>query len=151
PAHPVSNLLSELYLTESAPSFVVVAPCNVLFLTDRHRWPEGRYLAVDVQLVADRNETKKGGEIDRLLAVFSRNSLMPSDDGSIWWTQRLEESHQHAVGVSQDVRDGIRESIEIIANDVLARRKDQGLSNDEIDGQCVARQSLRFVCRIVFL
>ncbi|WP_301422072.1 DNA methyltransferase [Yaniella sp.] len=122
-----------------------------MFLTDRQRWPEGRYLAVDVQLVADRNETKKGGEIDRLLAVFSRNSLMPSDDGSIWWTQRLEESHQHAVGVSQDLRDGIRESIEIIANDVLMRRTDQGLSNDEIDGQDLARQSLRFLYRILFL
>ncbi|MDN6411049.1 MAG: N-6 DNA methylase [Yaniella sp.] len=151
PDQPVSKLLSELYLTETAPSFIVVAAGNVLFLTDRQRWPEGRYLAVDVQLVADRNETKKGGEIDRLLAVFSRNSLMPSDDGSIWWTQRLEESHQHAVGVSQDLRDGIRESIEIIANDVLMRRTDQGLSNDEIDGQDLARQSLRFLYRILFL
>lgn len=148
---PVSKLLSELYLTETAPSFIVVAAGNVLFLTDRQRWPEGRYLAVDVQLVADRNETKKGGEIDRLLAVFSRNSLMPTDDGSIWWSQRLEESHEHAVGVSQDLRDGIRESIEIIANDVLARRKDQGLSNDDIDGQDLARQSLRFLYRILFL
>ena len=151
PDQPVSKLLSELYLTETAPSFIVVAAGNVLFLTDRQRWPEGRYLAVDVQLVADRNETKKGGEIDRLLAIFSRNSLMPSDDGSIWWTQRLEESHQHAVGVSQDLRDGIRESIEIIANDVLARRKDQGLSNDDVDGQDLARQSLRFLYRILFL
>src|SRR5699024_460307 len=151
PDQPVSKLLSELYLTETAPSFIVVAAGNVLFLTDRQRWPEGRYLAVDVQLVTDRNETKKGGEIDRLLAVFSRNSLMPNDDGSIWWSQRLEESHQHAVGVSQDLRDGIRESIEIIANDVLVRRKDQGLSNADVDGQDLARQSLRFLYRILFL
>jgi len=151
PDQPVSKLLSELYLTETPPSFIIVAAGSVLFLTDRQRWPEGRYLAVDVQLVADRNETKKGGEIDRLLAVFSRNSLMPSEDGSIWWTQRLEESHQHAVGVSQDLRDGIRESIEIIANDVLARRKDQGLSNEDVDGQDLARQALRFLYRILFL
>lgn len=148
---PVSKLLSELYLADPAPSFIVVAAGNVLYLTDRQRWPEGRYLAVDVQLVADRNETKKGGETDRLLAVFSRNSLVPDADGSIWWTTRLEESHQHAVGVSQDLRDGIRESIEIIANDVLQRRTAQGLSNDAVDGQDLARQSLRFLYRILFL
>lgn len=148
---PVSKLLSELYLSEPTPRYIVVAAGSVLFLTDRQRWPEGRYLAVDVQLVADRNETRKGGEIDRLLAVFSRNSLVPDIDGTIWWDERLEESHQHAVGVSQDLRDGIRESIEIIANDVLDRRRAQGLTNDNIDGQDLARQSLRFLYRILFL
>src|SRR5699024_10105305 len=51
----------------------------------------------------------------------------------------------------QDLRDGIRESIEIIANDVLARRKDQGLSNEDVDGQDLARQALRFLYRILFL
>jgi len=151
PDQPIGKLLSELYLSEPKPKFIVVAAGSVLFLTDRERWPEGRYLAADVQLVAERNETKRAGEIDRLLAIFSRNSLMPDESGDIWWEKRLEESHQHAVGVSQELRDGIRESIEIIANDVLARRTQQGLSNDEVDGQDLARQSLRFLYRILFL
>lgn len=151
PDQPVGKLLSELYLAEPKPKFIVVAAGSVLFLTDRERWPEGRYLAADVQLVAERNETRRAGEIDRLLAIFSRNSLMPDESGSIWWEERLEESHQHAVGVSQELRDGIRESIEIIANDVLARRTQQGLSNESVDGQDLARQSLRFLYRILFL
>src|SRR5699024_3149147 len=124
---------------------------NILFLTDRERWPEGRYLAADLQLIAERHETQKAGEIDRLLALSSTNPLLPYDAGSVWWEQRLDEPQQHAVGVSQELRDGIRESIEIIANDVLARRRDCGLSNENIDGQELARQSLRFLYRILFL
>lgn len=53
--------------------------------------------------------------------------------------------------MSKDLREGIRLSIEIIANDVLRRRQDQGLPLDKIDGQPLARQSLRYLYRILFL
>ncbi|APF40835.1 DNA methyltransferase [Neomicrococcus aestuarii] len=148
---PLAKLLSELYLSEPSPKYIVVASGSSLFLTERERWPEGRYLSADVQLIADRNDTKKGQEVDRFLAIFGRQSIVPTADGTIWWDERLEESRKHAVGVSQDLRDGIRESIEIIANDVLVRRTAQGLSNEGLDGQQLARESLRFLYRILFL
>ncbi|SEA43291.1 hypothetical protein SAMN02910418_01572 [Bowdeniella nasicola] len=148
---PIGKVLSELYLSSPSPQFIVVSAGSYLFLTDRERWPEGRYLGADVQLVAERNDAKDKGEINRFLSIFSRNSLVPDSDGTIWWNVRLEESREHAVGVSKDLRDGIRESIEIIANDVLVRRTARGLSNDDLDGQELARQSLRYLYRILFL
>ncbi|WP_344683637.1 Eco57I restriction-modification methylase domain-containing protein, partial [Actinocorallia glomerata] len=148
---PVAKLLSELYLADPSPKYIVVCAGQHLYLTERERWPEGRYLAADVQLIADRQETRKYGEVDRFLAIFGRESLLPDADGAIWWDARLDESRQHAVGVSQDLRDGIRESIEIIANDVLDRRREQGLPVHDVDGQDLARQSLRFLYRILFL
>lgn len=151
PDQPVSKLLSELYLAEPKPRYIVVAAGGILYLTERERWPEGRYLAVDAQLIAERNETRKGGEVDRFLAILGRNSMVPTENGTLWWDERLAESHEHAVGVSQDLRNGIRESIEIIANDVLRRRTAQGLSNSDVDGQALARQALRFLYRILFL
>ena len=148
---PVAKVISELYQCDPSPKYIIVAVGSYLFLTERERWPEGRYLTADVQLIADRNDSKKGGETDRLLSIFSKQSIAANADGTIWWDARLEESRQHAVGVSKDLRDGIRESIEIIANDVLQRRTADGLSNDEVDGQDLARQSLRFLYRILFL
>lgn len=147
----IGKVISELYLSSPSPQFIVVSAGSYLFLTDRERWPEGRYLGADVQLVAERNDAKDKGEINRFLSIFSRNSLVPDSDGTIWWNARLEESREHAVGVSKDLRDGIRESIEIIANDVLVRRTARGLSNDDVDGQELARQSLRYLYRILFL
>ncbi len=178
PAVTVAKAVSEMYLSEQAPKYVVIMAGRWLLLTEKERWAEGRYLAADALLVADRNDTKKYGETDRFLAIFGRDSLLPAPDGSIRWDGVLEASVRHTVGVSQDLREGIRKSIEIIANDVLNRRADKGLSADaapaldgsravdgidahavtghavdgrDIDGQLLARQSLRFLYRILFL
>ncbi|WP_417372324.1 DNA methyltransferase [Glutamicibacter protophormiae] len=150
-ARSVAQLVSEIYLADQAPGFVVVMAGKWLILTEAERWAEGRYLAVDVLLVADRNDTKRGQEVDRFLAIFGRESLLPSAEGDIWWTGVLESSVKHTIGVSKDLREGIRRSIEIIANDVLTRRATQGLSLDEVDGQELAKESLRFLYRILFL
>ncbi|GAA3296099.1 Eco57I restriction-modification methylase domain-containing protein [Arthrobacter citreus] len=146
-----AKLVSEMYLAEGAPRFVVIMAGRWMVLTEPERWAEGRYLAADALLVADRNDTKKYGETDRFLSIFGRDSLMPAPDGSMWWDTVLESSVKHTVGVSQDLREGIRRSIEIIANDVLQRRASRGLSDDDVDGQVLAKQSLRFLYRILFL
>lgn len=146
-----AKLVSEMYLAEQAPRFVVIMAGRWMVLTEPERWAEGRYLAADALLVADRNDTKKYGETDRFLSIFGRDSLMPAPDGSIWWDAVLESSVKHTVGVSQDLREGIRRSIEIIANDVLQRRTAHGLPEDDVDGQVLAKQSLRFLYRILFL
>jgi len=150
-ARSVAKLVSEIYLSEHAPGFVIVMAGKWLILTEPERWAEGRYLAVDALLVADRNDTKRGQEIDRFVAIFGRESLLPSPEGDIWWTGILESSVKHTVGVSKDLREGIRRSIEIIANDVLTRRAAQGLLTDDVNGQELAKQSLRFLYRILFL
>lgn len=151
PALTVAKAVSEAYLSDNAPKFVAIMAGRWLVLTEQERWAEGRYLAADALLVADRNDTKKHAETDRFLAIFGRDSLMPTPDGSIWWDGILEASVKHTVGVSQDLREGIRRSIEIIANDVLDRRRAAGLGVEDVDGQVLARQSLRFLYRILFL
>ncbi|WP_284981234.1 DNA methyltransferase [Arthrobacter sp. efr-133-TYG-118] len=147
----MAKTVSEAYLSDRAPKFVVIMAGRWLVLTEQERWAEGRYLAADALLVADRNDTKKNAETDRFLAIFGRDSLMPTSDGSIWWDGILAASVKHTVGVSQDLREGIRRSIEIIANDVLDRRRAAGLGVEDVDGQVLARQSLRFLYRILFL
>jgi hypothetical protein len=149
--YSASKLISELYQTDEAPQFIVLMAGRWLVLTERERWPEGRHLAADVLLAVERNDTKRGGELDRFLAVFGRDSLHPDAGEQIWWHAVIESSVKHTVGVSKDLREGIRLSIEIIANDVLTRRTAAGMSNDDVDGQSLARQSLRFLYRILFL
>lgn len=148
---PIAKLISELYLCEPAPKYIAVTAGRFVLLTERERWPEGRYLAADALVVADRKDHKRGGEVDRFLAVFGRRSLAPQADGTIWWDGILEDSVKHAVSVSQDLRHGIRESIEIIANNVLERRTAAGRANEGVDGNVLAKQSLRFLYRILFL
>ncbi|STX07478.1 class I SAM-dependent DNA methyltransferase [Kocuria rosea] len=145
------KVVSELYAADEPPAFVVVLAGRWFVLTERERWEEGRYLAVDLLLVAERNDTTRDGEVERALAIAARESVVQAADGTVWWNEVLEDSVKHTVGVSSELREGVRESIEILANEVLERRTVQGLSNNDIDGQDLARQSLRYLYRILFL
>jgi hypothetical protein len=151
PLPVVTKCVSAVFLCDEAPAYVLVQAGQWMLLAERERWAEGRYLAVDLALVAERRHEAKGGELDRTAAALSCPSLLPDAGGSIWWTTVLEKSIKHTVGVSQDLREGIRLSIEIIANDVVGRRAACGKPLDEIEGQKLARQSLRFLYRILFL
>jgi hypothetical protein len=148
----VGRLLSTLFVDEDGPEFALVMAGRWLLITERARWAEGRYLAVDMQLVCERNDAKRGGEIDRALTCVGAESLAPDAEGSIWWHQVLEDSIKHTVGVSQDLREGVRLSIEIIANEVVRRRHAQGLDPlPQAQAQPLARQALRYLYRILFL
>lgn len=151
PITAVSKAVSAAFRADEPPAFVMVQAGQWLLLAEAERWAEGRYLAVDLLVVAERRDDKRGGEIDRVVAMLNRQALLPDADGNIWWTNVLEDSVKHTVGVSKDLREGIRLSIEIIANDVVRRRDERGLPLDQIDAQQLAKQSLRFLYRILFL
>ncbi|WP_037138707.1 Eco57I restriction-modification methylase domain-containing protein [Rhodococcoides fascians] len=146
-----SKAVSAAFRSDTPPAFIVVQAGQWLLLAEAERWAEGRYLAVDLLVVAERRHEARGGEIDRVAAMFGRHALLPDADGNHWWTGVLEDSVKHTVGVSKDLREGIRLSIEIIANEVVRRRDTEGLTLDGIDGQELAKHSLRFLYRILFL
>ncbi|PSL08461.1 hypothetical protein CLV30_101433 [Haloactinopolyspora alba] len=147
-----ARLVSALFVADDAPDLVLVLAGRWALLTERERWAEGRYLAVDLQLVCERNDTKKGGEIDRALTCLSAQSIAPDAEGKLWWHEVLEASVKHTVGVSQDLRDGVRLSIEIIANEVVERRREKELEPLRAsEAQPLAKESLRYLYRILFL
>lgn len=151
PIEAASKAVSAAFRSDAPPTFVVVQAGQWLLLAEAERWAEGRYLAVDMLVVTERRHEAKGGEIDRVAAMFGKQALLPDADGNLWWAGVLEDSVKHTVGVSKDLREGIRLSIEIIANEVVKRRSAKGLTLDGIDGQDLAKHSLRFLYRILFL
>ncbi len=151
PLRAVSKVLSAVFRADAPPVFVVVQAGQWMLLAEAERWAEGRYLAVDLLVVTERRHEARGGEIDRVVAMFSPPALTPDADGNLWWTGVLDDSVKHTVGVSQDLREGIRLSIEIIANEVVRRRAARELTLAGVDGQTLAQQSLRFLYRILFL
>ena len=151
PLPSVSKTVSALFRADEPPAFVVVQAGQWILITEQERWAEGRYLAIDLLVVTERRHDARGGEIDRVAAILGSHALLPDADGNIWWQGVLEDSVKHTVGVSKDLREGIRLSIEIIANEVVRRRKTNGLTLDGIDAQELAKHSLRFLYRILFL
>ncbi len=152
PVESVSRALSTLMTDEHGPAFALVLAGQWALVAERERWPEGRWLAVNVQLVVERYETARGGEVERALTCLDARSLLPTAEGETWWAATLEDSAAHTVGVSKDLREGVRSSIEIIANEVVRRRAARGLEPlPQERAQDLALQSLRYIYRIIFL
>ena len=110
----VSDAVGELFACDEPPRYVLVCAGRMVLLADRARWAEGRFLAVDLDAALERNDTTKGGELETIAALFSYDVLVATDGPSVL-DELTEKSHKHAVGVSKELRLGIRRSIEILA------------------------------------
>ncbi|ASR03334.1 Eco57I restriction-modification methylase domain-containing protein [Gordonia rubripertincta] len=149
----VTDAITQLFVTDDPPRYVLVIAGGALLLTDVARWAEGRYLAFDVATALDRRDEKAAGELAYHAGLWSSDALLPDEDGKTELDHYTEDSEKHAVGVSEDLREGLRISIEKIANEVLTRRRAAGLSVDGIPElpRDLTTQSLRFLYRILFL
>ncbi|GLW74951.1 hypothetical protein Kpho02_72480 [Kitasatospora phosalacinea] len=152
---------SELYEPDGeAPRFVLLLCGGVIILADRTMWSEGRYLAASVDAALLRNDPRKTGELALLAALFSRDMLAPRADGKgRRMDDLLKASRDNAVGVNSELRKGLQRSVEIIANEVLARLKQHGVTPRQIEdperhgpfAKQLTRESLRYLYRILFL
>ncbi|MER5842042.1 hypothetical protein ABT099_17385 [Streptomyces prasinus] len=142
----------------SAPRFVLLLCGGVIVLADRQAWGEGRYLAVNLDAALERYDRKQYGELATISGLFSHDALAPAEDGKGPAIDALvKASRDNAVGVSGELRQGLQKSVEIIANEVLARLEETGLAPRDLEspGEPFARQltreALRYLYRILFL
>lgn len=140
------------------PRFVLLLCGGVLVLADRQTFAEGRFLTASLDTALERNDRKQFGELATIAALFSRELLATGPDGGTTGMDTLvKASANNAVGVSGDLRDALRKSVEIIANEVLARLDEARVEPREIEvaGRSFAREltrdALRYLYRILFL
>jgi hypothetical protein len=149
-----AKLARWLFAADEPPRYVLLLHGGVVVLADRLTWGEGRYLAVSLDAALERADA---GELELIAALFSADALQPpAEGGEEPLAAFVNGSRQHAVGVSAELREGLRESVQIIANEVLARLRDQGVDDPTTiyDGSLakdLGRQSLRYLYRILFL
>ncbi|MEW2384314.1 class I SAM-dependent DNA methyltransferase [Micromonospora sp. NPDC047707] len=149
-----AKLASWLFAAEQPPRYVLILSGGVVTLADRAAWGEGRYLAVSLDTAYARNDDR---EYDVVATLFGADSLRPPAEGG---TEPLADlvagSRQHAVGVSSELREGLKVSVELIANEVLDRIRQAGhqpqqvMDLDELAKE-LGREALRYLYRILFL
>ncbi|MFN8075143.1 MAG: hypothetical protein U0Q15_06945 [Kineosporiaceae bacterium] len=131
------------------PAFVLVQAGGWLLLAEKDRWAEGRYLAVDLATAAERRDARAAGELETIAALVGADALVPDEAGASGFGRYLSSSVTHAVGVSKDLREGIRTSIEVVATEVLARRRRRGLPDPAASE--LRDTALRYLYRVLFL
>ncbi|KFF95742.1 type II restriction enzyme, methylase subunit [Streptomyces scabiei] len=139
-----------------APRYVLLLAGGVVLLADRTAWHEGRFLAVSVDEALDRNLSADGEELEAVAALFGAESLLTEGGVAGYLDALVDKGRKHAVGVSKELREGLRQSVELIAQEILDRLKDGGADPAELGDPAdlasrLTRESLRYLYRILFL
>ncbi|MGW6567060.1 Eco57I restriction-modification methylase domain-containing protein [Streptomyces sp. NPDC054975] len=164
----VRELASWVLNAENAPRYALLLFGGVLILADRQAFSRGRYLAVNLDTALPRKAAKgaKANEIDLIAAIFAASSLRPGEDGSDDEIAKLvAESRDHSVGVTAELRVGLQKSVQLIANEVLKRAREEfGVHPEDLPDwlpdtlkepdalrHLLTEESLRYLYRILFL
>ncbi|MER5403126.1 DNA methyltransferase [Streptomyces sp. NPDC002769] len=165
----VTDLAAWLLTTDDSLRYAVLFFGGVMVLADRENFPRGRHLTVDLDTALPRKSAKgaTAGELDVVAALFGAPSLRPREDGSDDEIARLvAESRDHSVGVTEDLRDGLRESVQLIANEILELARDRKvpvhpedfpewlpdtLKDPDDLPKLLTNEALRYLYRILFL
>jgi hypothetical protein len=138
---------------EDGPRYVLLLAGGALVLADSSAWFEGRFLGLDIGTALGQNDTSSGGELETAAALFGAESLLTHDGGTALG-DLVDKGRKHAVGVSKELREGLRISIELIAQGIVDRINEAGADPGELGADLPRRltqQSLRYLYRILFL
>lgn len=139
-----------LFHTAEPPRFLVVIGIDTIVLIDRNKWNEKRYLEFDLQEIFSRHETTT---LQAMSVLLHKDSLCPADGNALIDTLD-EQSRKHASGVSQDLKYALRESIEILGNEViydLKTRQGKNLIEEPVDAAQLTLECLRYMYRMLFV
>ena len=132
------------------PRFLLFIGMNQIALVDRNKWNEKRYLQFDLEEIFARNENTT---LQAMSVLMHKDSLCP-EDGKVLLDELDEQSQKNASGVSQDLKYALRESIELLGNEVLydmKTRLGRDLEADPVDAGQLTIECLRYMYRMLFV
>lgn len=148
---PNEDLVTKiLFGSAEPPRFVMLIGMNQIALIDRNKWNEKRYLQFELEEIFSRLENTT---LQAMAVLLHKDSLCP-DDGKVLLDELDEQSQKNASGVSQDLKYALRESIELLGNEVLYDMKTRigrDLDADPVDAGQLTLECLRYMYRMLFV
>lgn len=148
---PNEDLVTKiLFGSAEPPRFVMLIGMNQIALIDRNKWNEKRYLQFELEEIFSRLEKTT---LQAMTVLLYKDSLCP-DDGKVLLDELDEQSQKNASGVSQDLKYALRESIELLGNEVLydmKTRLGRDLEADPVDAGQLTLECLRYMYRMLFV
>jgi type I restriction-modification system DNA methylase subunit len=139
-----------LFAMAEPPRWIMLIGMNQIALIDRNKWNEKRYLQFDLEEIFSRREEST---FQAMAVLLHRESLCP-EEGSSLLDKLDENSHRHSSGVSNDLKYALRESIELLGNEVLydlTHRLGRNLDTEPVDASQLTIECLRYMYRMLFM
>ena len=139
-----------LFGQSEPPRFLLFISLNQIALIDRNKWNEKRYLQFELEEIFSRMENTT---LQAMSVLLHKESLCP-DDGKILLDELNEQSQRNASGVSNDLKYALRESIELLGNEVLydmQARQGRNFAENPVDAGQLTLECLRYMYRMLFM
>lgn len=146
------DLVNQVFFGNRAeqPRFVMLISIDQIILLDRNKWGDKKYFSFDLAAVFGRHELTT---LKAMAVLLHKDSLCPAEEKPLLDTLDAA-SYRNANAVSDDLKYALRESIELLGNEVLYyyRNHDDGkYKAEDIDAADLSIQCVRYMYRLLFL
>ena len=111
---------TEIFHGDKAPRWVLFLAGSEIYLIERNKWSQGRYLRFELSEIFQRRQT---ATLKAVAGLLHRDSLAP-DTGLCLHDTLDENSHKHAYAVSSDLKYGVRRAVELLGNETVWYRRE---------------------------
>ncbi|SFT52644.1 N-6 DNA Methylase [Selenomonas sp. GACV-9] len=132
------------------PRWLLFIGMNQIVLADRNKWNEKRCLSFDLETLFSRNDESTW----QVVAVLLHHDSLCPEDGKSLLDELNEASEKNVSGVSEDLKYALRESIELLGNEVLydlKNNKGRDMVAEPVDAGDLTLQCLRYMYRMLFV
>ena len=142
---------TEIFHGDKAPRWVLFLAGSEIYLIERNKWSQGRYLRFELSEIFQRRQT---ATLKAVAGLLHRDSLAP-DTGLCLHDTLDENSHKHAYAVSSDLKYGVRRAVELLGNEAVWYRREvqkQAVFDETVfPPEELTTECLTFLYRLLFL
>ena len=147
--HSEDLVSAAFFGSDEPPRWIMLIGLYQIALIDRNKWDAKRLILFQLDDIFARREDTT---LQAMAVLLHKESLCPAEGISLLDTLD-ENSHKHASGVSKDLKYALRQSIEILGNEVvrdMRERQHVGVFGRNL-AEDLTLQCLRYMYRILFM
>ena len=151
----INKCISELSLLDQSerPHYIMVLGGNIVYLIEVEKWFRGSYLSFDIEELFFESTVER--RYYSLFYLLLSKEMLSPDSELVLMDQLDEDSHKSAYEVTKDLKEGIINAVELLANESLYFQKDvlqqEFDESDDTFEQEVKDDCLNIIYRLLFV
>lgn len=140
---------------DQRPEYILVLAGNVVMLMQQDKWDHGAYLKFDLEDLFSETSVPQLRDYFSLFYLLTSKEVLAGDAQIVLMDKLIEESFKNAYEVTKDLKEGVINAVELLANEAIYFKKTvKGEEFDETDDTFEAKvkdDCLTLIYRLLFI
>ena len=121
----INKAIDALFLLpeERRPHYILMMAGNTLFLLDQTKWNQGAYLQFSLDELFSQASISTFSKYYALFHLLISKETLASDSDTLLMETLVEDSYKNAYEVTKDLKEGVVNAVETLANEALYYKK----------------------------